>query len=151
MRDFGLAKGIQNGSDGSLMTKIELKLPSDKKFGWFFTSVFLTAGVWAFFFASAFFASVAMTLAFGFFLATNIKPSMLRPLNLLWMKLGQFLGKIFNPLVLGVLYFGMFTPVSLLFKLQKRDELRLANIKRHTYWVQAVEHEGHQRSLREQY
>jgi len=65
---------------------------------------------------------------------TLIKSKILNYLNKSWMKLGYFLGKIISPIVLGVIYFVIFTPVSLLMKLFKRDELRIKLKRRDTFW-----------------
>ena len=51
------------------------------------------------------------------------------------MQLGLLLGMIINPIVLGIIFFGLFTPMSLLMKLFKRDELRLKLITdRKSHW-----------------
>ena len=41
------------------------------------------------------------------------------------MKLGFFLGYIISPLILGIIYFGIFTPFGLFLRLLGRDELDL--------------------------
>ena len=51
------------------------------------------------------------------------------------MQLGLLLGMIISPIVLGIIFFGLFTPMSLLMKLFKRDELRLKLITdRKSHW-----------------
>ena len=60
--------------------------------------------------------NIAITL-FGlavlFLLVTMIKSELLLPLNKLWMRLGLLLGMIISPIVLGVIFFGLFTPIAL--------------------------------------
>ena len=58
----------------------------------------------------------------------------LLPLNLMWMKFGYTLGIIVSPVILGIIFFGFFTPTSILMKLFKRDELRLKLLKKNSYW-----------------
>lgn len=47
----------------------------------------------------------------------------LRPVYRGWMRFGLLLNKIVSPVVLGILYFGAFTPVALCFKLVGRDAM----------------------------
>jgi hypothetical protein len=116
------------------MSVAEVELPSDKKFGWFFCGIFgVSAGycaveemlLWAIFF-------VSLAAIFGF--VVNLRPSLLFPLNKLWMRIGLFLGMIFTPVVLAVIFFGLITPVAIFFKVIGRDELRLKFEKNESYW-----------------
>lgn len=68
-----------------------------------------------------------------------IRPSVLVPLERLWMKLGEALGRVMQPLVLGLIYFVLITPVALGGRLLGRDALRMRAKRRgasSTYWVQ---------------
>ena len=67
------------------------------------------------------------------FLAISILiPNILLPLNKAWMKVGFILGTIISPLIIGLIFFVIFTPISFLFKIIRRDELRLKKqIKAH--------------------
>lgn len=68
-------------------------------------------------------------------LLTYFKPELLLPFNKLWMKIGLALGMVVNPLVLGVIFFGILTPVGLIMKLFGRDELRLKRMGCRSFWV----------------
>ena len=63
-------------------------------------------------------------------------PRALAPFNWLWTRLGLVLFKVISPLTLGVIYFGMMTPMSVFMRLRKKD---LLNRKFHplatTYWI----------------
>jgi hypothetical protein len=118
-------------------TKIEL--PSNKKFGFFFTVVFLII-------ASYFFLSDRTLISYVFFvftaillLITFINEHALLPLNKLWMRFGHLIGTIISPIVLGVIFFGIFTPYSLLMRLFGRDELKLKLVKSRSYWKLRVQ------------
>ena len=50
------------------------------------------------------------------------------------MRFGFTLGLIINPIVLGIIFFLIFTPISLIMWLFKRDELRLKIKKRDSHW-----------------
>ena len=47
---------------------------------------------------------------------------------------GILLGKIVSPIVLGLIFFVIFTPVSLFLKIIKRDELQLKKNNNKSYW-----------------
>ena len=64
---------------------------------------------------------------------TNAK--VLLPLNKLWMKFGILLGMIISPIIMGIIFFGIFTPIAFLMRLSGRDELRLRFKKKKTYWI----------------
>ena len=51
------------------------------------------------------------------------------------MRFGQFLGVIISPIILGIIFFGLITPYSLIIKLVGRDELKLKKIKTHSHWI----------------
>ena len=110
------------------------ELPSNRKFGFFFAAVFAIIGTFLFTGEQAVVSYVLFALAALFLVITVIKAGLLLPLNKLWMKLGFLLGMIVKPIVLGVIFFGLFTPISLLMKLFGRDELRLKLITRESYW-----------------
>lgn len=112
----------------------EIVLPSNRKFGLFFSAVFASAGVVAISYNSLLLATLNMILALGLVPVALYKPNILLVLNKAWMKLGLLLAKIVNPIVLGIIYFGLFTPLGLLFKLTGRDELALRFTKKQSYW-----------------
>ena len=113
----------------------EVELPSNNKFGFFFTVIF---GIVATYFYVIDYTSLSYSM-FGasviFLLITIVKAEILLPLNKLWMRFGLLLGMIVSPVVLGVIFFGLFTPVALLMKLVGRDELRLKLKNKPSYWT----------------
>ena len=62
-------------------------------------------------------------------------PTLLRPLNISWMFLGLVLGKIFNPIILGIIYFFLITPIALVCRAFGRDELFLKKITKKSCWI----------------
>ena len=112
-----------------------LDLPSNRKFGSFFAAIFATLGVYAYLNAWAdltVFLSVIGTL---FAAIALIAPQLLNPLNRLWYKLGLLLGKIVSPIVLGLIFFVLITPISLITRLFGRDELKMKKRSVDSYWV----------------
>lgn len=113
----------------------EIELPSNRKFGFFLTFVFVVV-------ASYFFYSTNPMWAYAFTLAsliclviTLVKSDALLPLNKLWMRFGFLLGMIVSPIVFGIIFFGLFTPIAILMRLIGRDELRLKFTQKASHWI----------------
>ena len=70
-----------------------------------------------------------------FFVITFVKADLLLPLNKLWMRVGFMLGIIMSPIVLGIIFFFLFTPIAFLMRLSGRDELKLRLKKQPSYWI----------------
>ena len=113
----------------------EIKVPPDRSFGIVFTLVFLAMGIWVvsegqskgwlFFVSAALFLVVSIT-----------RPSILGPLNRAWTKFGLLLGQLFNPLLLGVVFFLVVTPIAVVLRLWGKDSLHLkskSGLK--SYWI----------------
>jgi hypothetical protein len=80
-------------------------------------------------------ACVFIAAALIFLIVTLIKSEILLPLNKLWMRLGFLLGMIVSPIVLGIIFFGFFTPIAVLMRLSGRDELRLKFGQKESHWI----------------
>ena len=80
-------------------------LPSNRSFGWTFAVIFLLIG----FFAHPWlFVAAATAMA----LVTLTRAHWLEPLNRAWMKLGMAMHMVVSPVVMGIMFFGMFTPMG---------------------------------------
>ena len=112
----------------------DIQLPSNRKFGFFFTAVFVLAGAYFINTASIGLANIFFGIAGVFLVVTLLKAEVLLTLNKLWMRFGLLLGIIVSPIVLGAIFFLMVTPISLLTGAFGRDELRLKLADRKTYW-----------------
>lgn len=112
----------------------EIELPSNRKFGFFFTAVFVFISLYFLYQESNQIASIFLIIATIFLAMTIFKAEGLLPLNKLWMRFGLLLGMIISPIVLGILFFGLFTPISLVTRLFGRDELRLKLANRESHW-----------------
>ena len=66
---------------------------------------------------------------------TIVKADVLLPLNKLWFRFGLLLSTIVSPIVLGVIFFGIFTPIAVLMRMSGRDELRLKFNNKASHWI----------------
>ena len=112
----------------------EIELPPNRNFGLFFTFVFAVASAYFYYAENMTWAYSFFAAAFVFLIVTLVKRYALLPLNKLWMRFGLLLGMIVSPIVMGIIFFALFTPISLLMRLFGRDELRLKLKSRHSYW-----------------
>lgn len=105
-----------------------LVLPSNRSFGWTFTVVFALVAVLAY---PWLLALAALTAA-----VTVLRAQWLEPLNRLWMRFGALLHRIVSPIVLGVIFFGIFTPVGIVMRLAGRDAMsRRFEPQKPSYWI----------------
>ena len=76
----------------------------------------------------------SVVLSFLFLLITLIKPNLLTSLNKAWIKLGVLIGKVISPLIMGLIFFFIVTPIGLLTRLLKIDSMHLKK-NNNSYWI----------------
>jgi Saxitoxin biosynthesis operon protein SxtJ len=102
-------------------------MPSDRKFGWTFAVLFLLVGA----FYHPWMIAVGAVLA----VITMTRAHWLAPFKGAWMRFGELLNRVVSPVVMGVIYFTVFTPVAIVMRLAKRDALeRSYDAAAPTYW-----------------
>ena len=112
------------------------QLPSERRFGLLFTAVFAVVGIYANLKGwnqTTVFSLVGLSGLIA--LITLSVPKLLAPFNRLWFELGQLMGRIVSPIVLGAIFFLILTPVALVTRLFGRDELRLKRKAATSYWI----------------
>ena len=117
------------------MNHSKIILPSNRKFGLFFSLVFSLVSFYFFYLENNFWFYIFGLLALVFIIITLISSDSLGPLNKLWFKFGLLLGKIVSPVVMGLIFFGIFTPIAIFMRLIGRDELRLKFKNQSTHWI----------------
>ena len=76
--------------------------------------------------------SVIVSLVF--LIITIIRPNLFISLNKLWIKFGILLGKIISPIIMGLVFFLVVTPVGIFVKILKKDVMGLKGEKS-SYWI----------------
>jgi magnesium-transporting ATPase (P-type) len=112
-----------------------INLPSNRKFGFFFSAILIIFGTYFFYKDWYFFMYSFYFISLIFFITALFKDKLLLPFNKAWMKFGLFLGSIVSPIVLGIIFFGLFSPYGIIMRIMKRDELRLRKIDNESYWL----------------
>jgi len=113
----------------------EVEGSSDRSFGVVFAVVFLVIAAWPLWHGEPL-RWWAVAVAAVFALIAAVRPSLLAGLNRQWMKLGILLGKVVSPIALGLLFYGVITPIGAMLRLAGKDPLRL-KFDRGTdsYWI----------------
>ena len=69
-----------------------------------------------------------------FLIITIIRPNLFTFLNKLWIKFGHLLGKIISPIIMGLVFFFVITPIGILVKILKKDVMGLKK-GASSYWI----------------
>ena len=78
----------------------------------------------------------SLVLSIIFFILGIFNSKLLTPLNKLWFKFGILLGSIVSPIIMGIVYFAVVTPIGVLMHLLGKDLLRTSKVKNtSTYWI----------------
>tara|TARA_B110000003_G_C16625552_1_gene524752 strand:+ start:1718 stop:2116 length:399 start_codon:yes stop_codon:yes gene_type:complete len=117
------------------MNLSEVELPSNRKFGFFFTGVFGVVATYLYITKNTEWSYIFGSISLGFLTVTIINANLLLSLNKLWIRFGLLLGMIVSPIILGVIFFGLFTPIAIIMRLSRRDELRLNFNKKSSHWI----------------
>jgi len=112
----------------------KIELPTNRKFGFFFSSIFFIAFIF-FYLKDNKISFFFISLAIIFFAITIFKSDLLLPLNKIWMRFGILMGVIISPIVLGIIFFGLFMPTAFVLKIINRDLLRLKFLSQSSYWI----------------
>src|SRR5262249_51324530 len=75
-------------------------------------------------------------VALAFLIAALLRPSILHPLNLIWLKFGLLLHRIVNPVIMALLFYGTVLPTGLVMRAMGKDLLRLKRDPgADSYWI----------------
>ena len=113
----------------------DIKISSNRSFGIVFFVVFLLVGLYPLTYSGELrLWSVIISLIFLVLALINSK--ILTPLNKLWFRFGIFLGKIISPIIMGIIFFLVVTPIGLVMRLLGKDLLNLRYNKNKSYWIE---------------
>ena len=81
----------------------------------------------------------SLLISLIFLLLGLLNSKLLTSLNKFWVKFGILLGKIISPIVMGVIFFLVVTPIGLLMRILKKDLLNLEFNDDKSYWIKKSE------------
>ena len=117
------------------MNDSKIKIGSNKSFGVVFFIVFLLVAfyplinqgdikIW-----SLVVSLIFLTLGF-------LNSKILTPFNKIWFKFGVLLGSFVSPIVMGIVFFAIVTPTSLIMRVLGKNLLNLKKGNKKTYWIE---------------
>ena len=115
----------------------EIKISSNRSFGIVFFIVFLLIGTYPLL-NNDHVRTWALIISIVFLILGLLNSKILLPLNKIWFKFGILLGKIISPLIMGLIFFVVVTPIALLMRLFDKDLLNLKFNKRKSYWIEKM-------------
>ena len=116
----------------------DVKISSNRSFGLVFFIVFLLI---------AFYPLInqeeiriwSVLISLLFLILGIINSKILTPLNKVWFKFGIFLGKLISPIVMGIIFFLVVTPIAFLMRMLNKDLLNLKFNKKSSYWIEKTD------------
>ena len=112
--------------------------PSNKSFGLFFAAVFGVGFACAIFYGGT---NLIITTTAGLSLTFSglaiYKPKILAPIKKLWLALGLALHKVTSPIILSIMFIIFIVPFAVLFRIFKRDALKIRPENQKQTWVEA--------------
>jgi len=78
----------------------------------------------------------ALIISSIFLILGLVNSKLLSPLNNLWFKFGIFLGKIISPIIMGIIFYLVVTPIGLIMRILGKDLLKLKFNNEKSYWIE---------------
>ena len=108
---------------------------TNKNFGIIFSIFFLILSIYPFL-NEGFINLWFLFISFIFLILGLTNSNILSPLNKLWFIFGVYLGKFVSPVVMGIVFFLIVTPISFTMKILGKDILVLKRTKKKSYWIE---------------
>ena len=117
------------------MSKKKIRISSNRSFGIVFFTVFFIVSIYPIF-KSGDLRIWSLIISIIFLILGLLNSKILTPLNKIWFKFGVLLGNIISPIVMGIVFFLVVTPISLLMKALGKDILNLKKNTNKSYWIE---------------
>tara|TARA_B100000123_G_scaffold261145_1_gene228088 strand:- start:204 stop:602 length:399 start_codon:yes stop_codon:yes gene_type:complete len=131
----------------NIMKNNEIKISSNKSFGIVFAVVFFLIALWPII-KSDDIRIWSLIVSIIFLILGIMNSSILTPLNKIWFRFGIFLGNFIAPVVMGIIFFFVVTPIGLIMRLLGRDLIKLKKNNENSYWIEKKDTES---SMRKQF
>ena len=117
------------------MKKNNIKIGSNRSFGIVFFTVFFIVSIYPIS-KGGDLRIWSLIISIIFLILGLLNSKILTPLNKIWFKFGVLLGNIISPIVMGIVFFLVVTPISLLMKALGKDILNLKKNTNKSYWIE---------------
>ena len=116
----------------------EIKIGSNRSFGIVFFVVFLLISIYPLI-NDENIRYWSLIISLIFLILGFLNSKLLTPLNKIWFKIGILLGIIISPLIMGIIFFLVVTPIGFLMRMLKKDLLNLKSNNNKSYWIEKTE------------
>ena len=113
----------------------KIKLPSNRNFGTVFFLVFLIISLFPLL-KNENIRIWSIIIAIVFLVLGLLNSKFLTPLNKIWFRFGIILGNFVSPIVMGIVFFVIVTPTSLIMRVLGKNLLNLKKGNKKTYWIE---------------
>ena len=113
----------------------DIKISSNRSFGIVFFVVFLLIALYPLTYEGEI-RIWSLIISIIFLILGLLNSKILAPLNKIWFKFGILLGKIVSPLIMGIIFFLVVTPIGFIMRLLGKDVLNLKYNKNKSYWIE---------------
>ena len=117
------------------MKNIDIKISSNKSFGKVFSILFLIIAIFPLL-NDENIRIWSLIVSIIFLILGLLNSKILTPLNKIWFKFGILLGNFVSPIFMGIVFFVVITPISLIMKILGKDLLNLKRDNKKTYWIE---------------
>mgnify|MGYP001390118306 FL=1 len=117
------------------MNQGDIKIGTNRSFGIVFFIVFLIISLYPLLHGEHI-RVWSLIISIIFLVLGLFNSKLLNSLNMIWFKFGLLLGKMISPIVMGIIFFLVVTPIALFMRLLKKDLLNLKFNKKNTYWIE---------------
>ena len=78
----------------------------------------------------------SLIISLIFLILGILNSKILTPLNQIWFKFGILLGRFVSPVVMGIIFFAIVTPTSVIMRVLQKNLLNLKKGNKKTYWLE---------------
>tara|TARA_B100000029_G_C16960526_1_gene736054 strand:+ start:148 stop:546 length:399 start_codon:yes stop_codon:yes gene_type:complete len=114
----------------------KIKMGSNRSFGLIFFAVLITIAFWSYRGEFQQIKTIPFYFSLIFLVLGLMNSKLLTPLNKLWFKFGLLLGAFISPIIMGIIFFAVVTPIGIFMKIMNKDLLRNKSDKNvRSYWI----------------
>ena len=113
----------------------DIKISSNRSFGVVFFIVFLLIALYPLLNNNEI-RLWSLIISVLFLILGILNSKILSPLNKIWFKFGLLLGKIISPIIMGIIFFLVVTPIGFIMKLLGKDLINLKFNNEKSYWIE---------------
>ena len=113
----------------------DIKISSNRSFGIVFFAVFFLIALYPLIHNEEI-RIWSLITSLIFLILGLINSRILNPLNKIWFKFGILLGKVVSPIIMGIIFFLVVTPIGFIMRILGKDLLNLKFNTNKSYWIE---------------